>query len=260
MPSHERAPNAQQRAAATLLVLVACALGLTGCGSSAAGAVPALSGGTELSAAVPASVLHLPLTDAHGHTVRLADFAGKTVVLQDMLTLCQEHCPIDTAALVGAARSWAGTDRASDVVFLSITVDPRRDTPAQLAAYRKLYVRSPTALPQWRLLTGSAHDIAALWKALHVYVQRVPQDAIVHNWRTGALLHYDVDHGDEVFFIDPHGHERYLLDGQPALSGGTVPRPMQHFMSRRGHANERAGGWTAADALQVLSWLTARAG
>ncbi|MGN6250523.1 MAG: SCO family protein [Marmoricola sp.] len=240
---------------AALALLVAAAL--AGCGAATPAAAPTISGGAELGAHLPASVLHLPLTDARGRTVHLADFAGKTIVLQDMLTLCQEHCPIDTAAFVGAARAWAGTAHASDVVFLSITVDPRRDTPAQLAAYRRLYARSRADLPRWRLLTGSPHDIATLWKALHVYVHRVPQDGVVRNWRTGARLTYDVDHGDDVYFIGPKERERYLIDGQPALGGEPMPPAMQRFMSREGRANEKAAGWTAADALKVLDWLAA---
>jgi protein SCO1/2 len=240
---------------AAALLLTGLAV-LTGCGSATPAAAPSIAGGSELSGPLPRSVAELPFTDARGRTVRLADFTGKTVVLQDMLTLCQEHCPIDTAAFVSAARAWARTSRASQVVFLSITVDPQRDTPAQLRAYRRLYATSASDLPQWRLLTGSPRDVAALWKAMHVYVKRVPQDGVVRNWRTGTRLTYDVDHGDEVFFVGPQGDERYVLVGQPALSGGTVPPAMQRFMSNRGRTNEKAGDWTSADALRVLDWVT----
>lgn len=239
----------------TVVAGVLCLALLSACGADAPAAAPVISAGSELSGPLPAAIAQLPFTDENGRTVRLSDYRGKTVVVQDMLTLCQEHCPIDTAAFVGAARATAATAGKDDVVFLSITVDPKRDDPAQLAAYRKLYAGAASNLPHWHLLTGSPRDIALLWKALHVYVHRVPQDGVVHNWRTGTLLRYDVDHGDEVFFVDSRGHERYVLVGQPSTSTGKVPPAMQRFMSRQGHANETTGDWTTADALTVLHWL-----
>lgn len=167
--------------------------------------------------------------------MRLADLIGKTVVIQDVMTLCQELCPIDTASFVRAASDYSsGAADPADVVFLSITVDPERDTPAQLAAYRRQYVGASTNLPQWRLLTGAPRDIRALWRFLGVWVHRVPQDEKVRNWRTGRPLAYDIQHSDEAFFIDPSGRERYLLDGMPSMGASRVPPTLQRFMSADG--------------------------
>ncbi|HWU22475.1 MAG TPA: SCO family protein, partial [Nocardioides sp.] len=118
---------------------------LAGCGSPAAPTAPHFAkAGDQLDLPLPAAVKRLRFTDSNGRTVRLSDFAGKTIVVGDMLTLCQEHCPIDTATLVLMAHEYAATAAdPADTVFLSITVDPVRDTPAQLAAYRHQYVGSP---------------------------------------------------------------------------------------------------------------------
>lgn len=243
-------------ARAVLALSAACAV-LTACGAPVPTSAPHFAAaGTELDLPVPATIRALPFTDQAGHTVHLSDFAGKTVVLGDMLTLCQEHCPIDTETLVLMARERAATPDPADTVFLSVTVDPTRDTPAQLAAYRRLYVGSPANVPQWELLTGSPANVAALWRSLHVYVQKVGEDSgVVRSWRTGRKLTYDVDHSDDVFFIDPAGRERYLFAGQPYLHGGRVPPAMQRFMSGQGRRNEQHGQWTAAEGLQVLNWL-----
>lgn len=228
----------------------------TGCAASASTTrAPHLAAGSTLAGPLPRPLASLPFTDENGRTVRLSDFRGKTVVLQDTLTLCQEHCPIDTATFVGTARAAASDPSLANTVFLSITVDPARDTPAQLAAYRRLYAGSARNLPHWHLLTGSPRDVALLWKDLHVYVQRVPQDAAVRNWRTGARLTYDVDHGDEVFFLDGKLDERYVLVGQPSVDGTKVPAAMQRFLSKEGRANEGRGEWSIQDALTVLHWL-----
>ncbi len=246
------------------LVGLLAAAQLSACGGSASStprSAPHYASGTRVGQQLPAQLRDLAFTDEQGHTVHLSDYAGKTVVLQDVMTLCQELCPIDTATFVSTATQYQ--DRAadpSDTVFLSITVDPKRDTPAQLRAYRKQYAGSGDELPQWHLLTGRPADLAALWKFLGVYVKKVPQDGQVRNWRTGQPLTYDVQHSDEAFFLDGSGEEQYILDGMPSLGDHKIPGDLQHFMSAQGHRNEqKSSGWTAAQALGVLAWLHHRA-
>lgn len=253
-------PFPRRLAAGTVVALVLAVTAACGSDSPAGNAAsPAQqpSTGTAVDIALPQRLMDMPLTDSAGKTVHLSDFAGKTVVVSDSMTLCQEACPIDTATLVQTATRVASGPAASDIVFLTITVDPQRDTPAQLAAYRKQYVGGPGNLPQWRLLTGSPDDIHALWKQLGVYWQKTKPDDVAHNWRTGQRLTYDIAHSDEVFFIDGDGHERYLLDGIPSLGGDdTVPAKIRAFENDKGHHNEqRTKGWTAQDAVDVLSWL-----
>lgn len=212
--------------------------------------------------ALPKSLQDAAFTDSAGKTVRLSDLAGRIVVVQDSMTLCQEACPIDTATLVAAARQYAAqAPDPSDVVFLTISVDPQRDTPAQLTAYRRLYAGAASNLPQWQLWTGRPAVVHALWKHLGVWVKKVKQDGVVRNWRTGKPLTYDVDHSDEVFFFDRSLHERYILDGMPSIARGTdrgsVPKRIQAFMSSDGLHNEKSTkGWTAPQALSVLDWMT----
>lgn len=257
----------RRRSVALALATAAVAATLVGCGSasggpSGSGAAPVIDGGSELSGAVSSKIMNIPFTDQSGKRVRLSDYAGKTIVLEDILTLCQEHCPIDTATFVQTAEQYAASAPDPDsVVFLSITVDPARDTPAQLAAYRAQYVGAASHLPQWHLLTASPADLRMLWHYFHVYVQKVGEgrgDGVIRNWRTGQRLTYDVDHGDDIYFIDRSGKERYVLDGQPALHGATIPPKMKRFMNRQGQHNTAHGVWTAGEALKVLAWVTGR--
>jgi len=233
---------------------------LAGCGSSATTSQPKLGTGDPLDKPLPAAIEHMTFTDETGKKVQLSDYAGRTIMLQDVLTLCQEHCPIDTAAFVQTAQRYAAT--ASDpgkVVFLSITVDPQRDTTAQLAAYRRMYVGSESHLPQWHLLTAKPAELKQLWHLLGVYNQRVPEDKgqVVRNWRTGKVLTYDVDHSDVVYVVDDNRTERYLFDGQPYLHGATIPPRMRRFMSAEGRRNQMHGSWTSGQALQILDWVAA---
>lgn len=246
-----------------MLLQVAGALlvtaGLAGCGDVARAAPPAPSNavGTRIDAAVPKRVLSLPFQDSTGRTRHLSDFAGKLVVLSDSMTLCQESCPLDTSSVVSAARQVAGHGAADDVEFLTVTVDPRRDTPRRLAAYRSLFRPTPA---NWLTLTGSARDIRALWKAFGVYTKRVPDDTPApRDWLTGKPLTYDIEHSDEVFFLDASSHERFILDGIPEVHGASsVPSTLYQFLSRDGRRNvlhPKRGAWTPTQALQVIDWL-----
>ena len=248
------------RALAAAAVALALSTSLAACGGQTSAAPPHFrDGGSQLTTRLSRAIERIPFTDEAGRTVRLSDYAGKTIVLGDILTLCQEHCPIDTATFVQLAQQYARTAQdPQDTVFLSITVDPGRDTVPQLAAYRRLYVGSAAHLPQWHLLTASPGDLRKLWSFLHVYVQRVAQDDTVRNWRTHQLLTYDVDHGDDVFFIDPTGRERWLFPDQPYLHGAHIPARMRRFMSTEGVANEDKGTWTVDEGLKVLAWVRAQ--
>ncbi|GAC1595538.1 MAG: hypothetical protein NVS3B21_18660 [Acidimicrobiales bacterium] len=78
----------------------------------------------------------------------------------------------------------------------------------------------------------------------------------MRNWRTGQVLTYDLDHSDNVYVIGPAGDQRYVLFGQPSISGARVPLGLESFMSSTGLNNERHGQWSASDALTVLAWVT----
>lgn len=254
--------SACRRALAVLAAILALAGLLTACGSGGAPgsttvAAPAQGIGTQLDQALPSALLHAPLTDSTGTVRHLSDFAGRVVVISDSMTLCQETCPIDTATLVSAAHQVdAHPAAAKDTVFITLTVDPKRDTPAQLAAYRKQY-DPDSALPNWLLLTGSPADVHAIWKYFGVFWKQVPQDEKVSNWRTGKPLTYDIQHSDEVFFLDQRQRERYILDGMPSAPSGTaIPAKIMRFLSDEGRKNLRKNGdWTAGQAVNGVAWL-----
>src|SRR5436305_854956 len=102
------------------------------------------------------------LVDAAGARVRLAaalDAPGP-VFLQFIFTTCPSICPALSATLAAARREIGGPLRA-----VSISIDPEYDTPARLAEY----ARQLKADSQWRFLTGSRDDVAAVQKAFDVY-------------------------------------------------------------------------------------------
>lgn len=249
---------------------LAAAMALTaavsaGCSAAEAGsagssvAAPGPNVGQTEDALVPLAVTHTLLTSSTGRTFDLAELAGKVVVISDVMTLCQETCPLDTANVVAAAQAAERADLGQKVTFLSITIDPQRDTTAQLAAYRRLYPKAPA---DWVLARPAPDANARFWHTLGVYIQKVRDNpgSAPRNWRTGQPLTYDLTHSDEVFFLDANSRERFVLDGTPHVaSGAPIPAELNRFMDAQGRRNVRypqPGGWTLPQELDVLSWLT----
>jgi protein SCO1 len=151
--------------AASALVVTACASG------PGAPGPPSAYLGTVVDAPVPPSVADLPLTTDAGQVTSLAAWHGQVVVLSDFLTLCQETCPLTTGNLLMMDRAVTAAELGRRVHFVELTVDPGRDTPSRLRAYRKL-IGAPA---NWSLLTGSPAVIGQIWRYFGVWYQRVAE-------------------------------------------------------------------------------------
>ncbi|MDR7553949.1 MAG: SCO family protein [Armatimonadota bacterium] len=96
------------------------------------------------------------LTERSGRRVTRADLLGKVWLATFIYTQCTETCPLQTARVARLQTEFASE---SDLVFVSITVDPERDTPAALAAYAERYGADPA---RWWFLTGDKRAIYRL--------------------------------------------------------------------------------------------------
>ncbi|HEX5406921.1 MAG TPA: SCO family protein [Pseudonocardiaceae bacterium] len=206
----------------------------------------------------PESVLDLPLTASDGRKVSLTSFRGEFVVVCDVMTSGQETNPVNTAAVVQAARAVQAAGLGRRVRFLSITIDPQRDTPTRLAAYRRLYVDPPA---DWTLLTGSPNVIGTLWRHFGVRRERIPEhsDQAV-DWMTLSPLTYTVVHNDQLHFLDRTGHDRFVLGGPGHVQQSRVPALLEGFLDSQGHRDLKdpsLNDWTTRQVLNVVGWLTA---
>lgn len=220
---------------------------------SASAEVPApLAIGTELQR--PRPVPSVALVDERGKPFSLSAWHGKWVVLVPSMTLCHEVCPMTTTALMQLTRLIERDGLSNQVVVAEATVDPWRDSPARVRAYRRL---TGATFP---MLTGSQADIGRLWKFFGVYYQRVPQgkppdvDWLTHNAET-----FDVDHADAVFLIDPAGQERIVDEGMPNVGAHLSP-VMASLLNDQGRQNlaHPQLPWTAQEVLQDLYFLMNR--
>ena len=237
-------------------VSLASILVLSACSNPHNNGAAAPTAGTVAHRSVPDSIARLTFRGSQGSPVSLASLRGKTLVLTDFLSLCQEVCPLTSANLGQVNQAIDRAGRQNDIELVEVTVDPGRDTVARLAAYSKLI----GAGANWMLLTGSAADVAALWKWFGVAYERQPETSPAPiDWWTGKPLTYDVGHSDVLFFLDPHGVERYLITGAPNAAGVPIPSPLASFLNDEGranHASPQPGAWTASDVEDVLGWMT----
>jgi protein SCO1/2 len=122
--------------------------------------------GPDAPIAAPKERLHvgdaLPefrLTDQFGSTVELADLRGKVVAIDFIYTRCPlpDVCPRLSANFATLQRRFH-----SDVMLLSVTVDPDYDTPVVLAGYAKRWTADRVNnAAVWRFLTGEIGPLAA---------------------------------------------------------------------------------------------------
>jgi cytochrome oxidase Cu insertion factor (SCO1/SenC/PrrC family) len=224
---------------------------LAACGSTGDPPPPPASQGIVQNRAIP----EVPLISASGTPLSLRDYRGKDIVMAPFLTLCQDECPLVTGAFIALQRDVQAAGLDNRVVFMEITVDPGRDTPARLTAYSEEFGAD------WVLATGTPTNLDALWKFLGVSVQIVPeaQPAKI-DWYTGKPLTYDVDHTDGYFLIGPSGHERFS-DSTPPNLHGQLNKKLTGLLNAGGLKNldeQNAPDWTLGQALSSISWLVGR--
>ena len=116
---------------------------------------------------------NVELITQDGAKVRFYDdlLKGKIVVIDLFYTQCLDSCPLETARLAQVQRM-LGDRVGRDIFFYSISIDPWRDTPAQLKAYAEKY----HAGPGWLFLTGNNQDFDLISKRLGLYSNPVDRD------------------------------------------------------------------------------------
>jgi protein SCO1/2 len=111
------------------------------------------------------------LVDHHGRAVSRETFRGAPAVLTFVYANCHAICPTLIGRLKGLEAG--GPD---DAVFVAVTLDPERDTPAALAAYATRWGLGP----HWRFVTGEPAAVRRLAAAYGVQWARRPDGEIAH--------------------------------------------------------------------------------
>jgi protein SCO1 len=136
------------------------------------------------------------LTDSAGKPFELSSLEGKVVLVSFIYTTCTGVCPGTTQAMVRVrnalkeAKLWG-----TSVEFVSITLDPGRDTPDVLRQYATLFRADDQA---WHFLTSPPEQVRSVIADWGMWVKALP---------SGAL-----DHPSRIFLLDARGHQREIYN------------------------------------------------
>jgi protein SCO1/2 len=134
------------------------------------------------------------LVDQAGRPVTEADFAGRWLLVYFGYTYCPDVCPTELGIVAAALDTMGPAGEAVTPVL--VTIDPERDTPAQLADYVSRFH------PRMIGLTGSPEQVAQAARAYRVYYAKT---------RPAGAGDYLMDHSGFVYLVGTDGRVRSLF-------------------------------------------------
>lgn len=126
----------------------------------------------------PPAVPDFTLLDQTGAEFTLSDLEGKVVVVAFIYTTCPDICLAISANIAWSKENLG--DASDDVVFLSVTIDPARDTVAHLAEWTEAMGYNWTHLTAER--PSTLIDVYSSWNVIvdneHIAASQPPEDAV----------------------------------------------------------------------------------
>jgi protein SCO1/2 len=123
------------------------------------------------------------LTSQDNAQVALADLRGKVVAVTFIYTFCVDTCPVLTP-MMSFIQDQLGADFGAKIAFVSITVDPERDTPKVLKEYAQAFGAN---LAGWSFLTGSSDAIRDVTRRYGVFASKSRDGNVDHTFLTSIV-------------------------------------------------------------------------
>ena len=123
------------------------------------------------------------LIDQHGRRVKLLDLRGRVLAITFIFARCADTCPVLTAVMAGL-QDRLGAAFGTRVHFVSITLDPRHDTPAVLKRHAKVHRAN---LSGWSFLTGSPAQVREVATRYGVFFRQTKRDQVDHSFLTSLV-------------------------------------------------------------------------
>src|SRR5699024_1633091 len=130
------------------------------------------------------------------------DFKGDYVIAAFISTHCPDICRITTATMKNISKQLEDT---TNVEFVEITSDPKRDTPSVIKKYMQTYKLNTT---QFTMLTGEPVVIDS-WMS-QVGIQAAV--SYIDTTQSGDVQ-YTMNHTDRILIMDPQGRVRFQYPG-----------------------------------------------
>ena len=123
------------------------------------------------------------LTSQDGGHVTLADFRGKVVAVTFIYTFCTATCPVLTP-MMSFVQDQLGPNFGTRIAFVSISVDPERDTPEVLKEYGQAFGAN---LAGWAFLTGTPDAIRDVTRRYGVFASKTANGDVEHTFLTSIV-------------------------------------------------------------------------
>jgi len=144
-------------------------------------------------------VRQFAFTSQDGKTVTNKDVEGKIYVVEYFFTTCKGICPKMNENMRKVYEAFRGND---DVMILSHTVDPKKDTVAAMKEYSLRFDADPK---QWLFLTGDKKELYDM--ARYSYLVTAVDDT------AQVDIQSDFIHTDRFVLVDRTGHIRGQYEG-----------------------------------------------
>ena len=132
----------------------------------------------------------------NGDVIHSSDYSGKVWIVNYFFTSCPIVCPKMIKNMKEAHDYLRNED---SVMFLSFTVDPKRDTPEKLKSYIEKYQINDKT---WHFLTGEKSDL-----------YRLARKSFLLSATEGPGDEYDFIHSENIVVIDTLGRIRSIING-----------------------------------------------
>jgi protein SCO1 len=123
------------------------------------------------------------LISQDGAQVSLTDLRGKVVAVTFIYTLCTDTCPVLTP-MMSFVQDRLGPDFGTKIAFVSVTVDPKRDTPEVLQEYAQAFGAN---LAGWAFLTGAPDTIREVTRRYGVFAAKTADGDVDHSFLTSVI-------------------------------------------------------------------------
>ena len=166
------------------------------------------------------------LTTQDGAKVRFYEdlVKGKNVAVNVIYTSCRDECPLETARMAEVQRL-LGDRMGRDIFFLSISIDPEKDTPKVLKAYSGKFGVGPG----WLFLTGKKDDIKVLTRKLGL---SRASDALSKDGHASSLM-LGSDANGQWMRNSAVDNPRFLAATMAGFFGWKDAQPLQSYAQAR---------------------------
>lgn len=157
---------------------------------------------------------NLPLRDQYGRQFTFSQLRGRVLIVSYIYTHCPDVCHITSARMNTFKERLKRTNLQDKVYFVSISIDPKRDTPEVLIHHAKMMNLD---LINWVFVTGDEDDINSTIKVSGIEPIKGPIQ-----YSEKGETSYLITHMDKISLVDKKGRIRRHYKGSTFYMDGLL--------------------------------------